>query len=257
MTTPADTGTLLLRAVLDSPDDDTPRLVLADWLEEHSFAERAEFIRVQVELARRRASGDGYRLELVNRELELFAAHGADWFGPTGCLTPPNDRERAAGGTFCVVRRGFVSHVTCTLAAFVGGPCGCNRRGDFVYDGLGSLHCPVCRGSGTTTGIAAALFAAHPVTGVTLTDREPTPIHHSGGYRPPSWHNDPDWQNPGYIPTDLYDAVRRLNLHHIEGPGPVLSFEDEATALSALSRACVLYGRSLAGLSDLTPDQIQ
>lgn len=40
----------LLRAVCESPDDDTPRLVFADWLDEHDEPERAEFIQVQVAL---------------------------------------------------------------------------------------------------------------------------------------------------------------------------------------------------------------
>ncbi|CAN5259653.1 hypothetical protein BH11PLA2_BH11PLA2_11340 [soil metagenome] len=41
----------LLRAVCASPDDDLPRLVLADWLEEQGDAAQAEFIRAQVQLA--------------------------------------------------------------------------------------------------------------------------------------------------------------------------------------------------------------
>ncbi len=41
----------LLRAVLADPDDDAPRLILADWLDEHGQAERAEFIRLQIALA--------------------------------------------------------------------------------------------------------------------------------------------------------------------------------------------------------------
>src|SRR5262249_29199298 len=40
-----------LRAILDAPDDDAPRLVYADWLDEHGETERAEFIRVQITLA--------------------------------------------------------------------------------------------------------------------------------------------------------------------------------------------------------------
>jgi len=42
----------LLRAVLDHPDDDTPRLIYADALEDVGGSERAAFIRTQVELAR-------------------------------------------------------------------------------------------------------------------------------------------------------------------------------------------------------------
>jgi uncharacterized protein (TIGR02996 family) len=39
-------------AIRENPAEDTPRLVYADWLEEHGDPERAEFIRVQIELAR-------------------------------------------------------------------------------------------------------------------------------------------------------------------------------------------------------------
>lgn len=41
-----------IRTILDSPDDDGPRLVYADWLEECGETDRAEFIRVQCELAK-------------------------------------------------------------------------------------------------------------------------------------------------------------------------------------------------------------
>lgn len=47
--TPDEEG--FFRTILDNPDDDTPRLVYADWLEDHGETERAEFIRVQCELA--------------------------------------------------------------------------------------------------------------------------------------------------------------------------------------------------------------
>jgi uncharacterized protein (TIGR02996 family) len=42
----------LLEAVFAAPADDTPRLVYADWLDEHGEPEYAAFIRAQVELAR-------------------------------------------------------------------------------------------------------------------------------------------------------------------------------------------------------------
>jgi uncharacterized protein (TIGR02996 family) len=42
----------LLRAICESPDDDTPRLIYADFLEDAGEAERAAFVRAQVELAR-------------------------------------------------------------------------------------------------------------------------------------------------------------------------------------------------------------
>jgi uncharacterized protein (TIGR02996 family) len=45
-------GDDLFAAVLASPDEDLPRLVYADWLDENGQPERAEFIRVQIELER-------------------------------------------------------------------------------------------------------------------------------------------------------------------------------------------------------------
>lgn len=43
----------LMRAVLDNPDDDAPRLILADWLDENGDSERAELIRLQCRIAER------------------------------------------------------------------------------------------------------------------------------------------------------------------------------------------------------------
>jgi uncharacterized protein (TIGR02996 family) len=47
-----DHAAALLRAVLDDPGDDLPRLILADRIEELGRGDRAEFIRLQCELAR-------------------------------------------------------------------------------------------------------------------------------------------------------------------------------------------------------------
>src|SRR5437660_12362611 len=68
----------LLQAVIEAPEDDGPRLVLADWLEEHGQPERAEFVRTQVELARLEEWGPR-RYDLAAREREFLAAHEAEW----------------------------------------------------------------------------------------------------------------------------------------------------------------------------------
>ncbi len=49
----------LLAAVLADPGDDAPRLVYADWLDEHGEPERAEFIRVQIDLDRMAEDDEG------------------------------------------------------------------------------------------------------------------------------------------------------------------------------------------------------
>src|SRR5947199_5771038 len=73
-----------LRAILDAPDDELPRLIYADWLDERGDPDRAEFIRLQVELARLPVR-DPLRKPLTEREAELMNAHGPDW------LDPPDD----------------------------------------------------------------------------------------------------------------------------------------------------------------------
>jgi uncharacterized protein (TIGR02996 family) len=75
-----------LEAIASNLDDDAPRLVFADWLEEHGDEHdraRAAFIRVQCELARLPA-GDPRREDLARREEELLAGHGMAWVAPLG-----------------------------------------------------------------------------------------------------------------------------------------------------------------------------
>jgi uncharacterized protein (TIGR02996 family) len=50
MTTPSAAEAAFLRAIFDQPEEDGPRLVYADWLDERGEADRAELIRVQCRL---------------------------------------------------------------------------------------------------------------------------------------------------------------------------------------------------------------
>jgi uncharacterized protein (TIGR02996 family) len=69
-----------LQDIIAHPDDDAPRLVFADWLDDHGDADRAELIRAQCELAR---GASGLRLaELEARERELLDLHGPLWAAP-------------------------------------------------------------------------------------------------------------------------------------------------------------------------------
>jgi uncharacterized protein (TIGR02996 family) len=70
----------LLAAARDDPEDDGPRLVLADWLEEHGDP-RGEFVRLQVRL-QRLVAYDPTRPDLKCREAELLDRHRDDWLGP-------------------------------------------------------------------------------------------------------------------------------------------------------------------------------
>jgi len=69
----------LLADCKEHPDDDTPRLVLADWLEERDDA-RGSFLRAQVEAARR-PEGDPERARLEAEAAGLLLRHEAAWLG--------------------------------------------------------------------------------------------------------------------------------------------------------------------------------
>ena len=45
-----------IRAIVDSPGDDTPRLVYADWLDEHSDP-RGDYLRAEAEAVRLKRHG--------------------------------------------------------------------------------------------------------------------------------------------------------------------------------------------------------
>src|SRR5437763_4914099 len=72
-----------LRTIVERPDDDAPRLVYADWLEEHGNTPRAEFIRVQIELANLPAESPR-RGPLAVRERELLVRYQRKWIAPLG-----------------------------------------------------------------------------------------------------------------------------------------------------------------------------
>jgi uncharacterized protein (TIGR02996 family) len=67
-----------LQDIIEHPDDDAPRLIYADWLDDHGQSARGEFIRVQCELARL-PEGDERRAVLAGRETDLLEAHESEW----------------------------------------------------------------------------------------------------------------------------------------------------------------------------------
>ncbi len=94
------------------PDEDTPRLVYADYLEEEGNAPRAEFIRVQCALARL-PEGDPQRHALEDRQHELLAEHECAWLG-----VAPDAMDELEEWTF---ERGFV-HEVAASPYFMRGP---------------------------------------------------------------------------------------------------------------------------------------
>ncbi len=81
MTGPDDAS--LLRAVAAAGDDSLPRLVHADWLDEHGHAARAEFIRTQCALTADDLTAER-RQVLRLRERELLDEHRQTWCDAIG-----------------------------------------------------------------------------------------------------------------------------------------------------------------------------
>lgn len=71
-----------IRAIMAAPDDDLPRLVYADYLDETRRTDRAEFIRVQIELTR--IPPGEHRERLTAREQNLIEKNR--WHEPSGPL---------------------------------------------------------------------------------------------------------------------------------------------------------------------------
>jgi uncharacterized protein (TIGR02996 family) len=95
----------LLAAIHDDPCDDTSRLAYADWLEEHADSARAEFIRVQVELAAAGETGARHVEQLRAREAKLLAKHKRKWLAPLYKAIPKKAHLSPA------FRRGFIEQL--------------------------------------------------------------------------------------------------------------------------------------------------
>lgn len=127
-----------LAAISADPDDDTARLVAADFLEENGDPDRAAFVRVQVGLARLETTGRGKSLEADHLRAKERAFLGPlamyrVWWGMADC--PELVRMEHTAGGFAVERvggadrltwhRGFVELIRCPALAWL-------RHGDAV-----------------------------------------------------------------------------------------------------------------------------
>lgn len=242
------TESMLLRAVLESPGDDTPRLAYADEIEA-TQPERAEFIRVQLALAKE--EDESASLVLHAREQQLWDANKCEWFGDNwAVLYLDSDGEDACGQypSEAIVGRGFVAEVRAPLAALVGGEC------QACVDGImfGS-KCPTCSGSGSVPGIGRELFLRHPVTRVEVTDRAPWQI--VSGLSGWGWSKHPgDVIFPGeawVIPAEILDKLPEREDSPVRVSRHRRWFPTEAAARDALSHALVAHFREQCGLTPL------
>jgi uncharacterized protein (TIGR02996 family) len=236
---------VLLRAVCLDPADDLARLAFADAAEEAGDAARAEFVRTAIRLEQGTVSCSAFMYSCGETltdgkdrlaDCRKLAAHGCAACRRWGeesvkshydamMIPAPVVVDVCLGFSY---RCGFISQISLPLAAFMD-------------------H-------------AEALFRAHPLTSVTLTDREPD----RGDYMKPRfgwWTWDGDDMDPDetwgrhWVPAALRPLLGGVPVRNHWAPGTFHQFDDADAAdaaRAALSAACVAWGREQAGLPPLT-----
>ena len=212
----------LLRAICEHPDEDVPRLMYADEIEDRD-PERAAFIRSQCAASCELIEAADGRKGTLPVLFNQIAAVVDGYY--------PKKRDQWAGEPLCRIpsanylySRGFVRNVTMTCKDFL-------------------EH-------------AEELFRQHPILSVTLSDRKPDnpgnafcffPLHH-----PYQWERD-DLQS--HIPIPIYEHFDGGEQNGIGGYywriwwGTQSDKAVYGRCLNDLSRACVNYARKKVGLS--------
>ncbi len=243
-----------LEAIRANPDDDTVRLVYADWLRENGHVERADFIEVQCALAKWRANKSGgvdgslssagitLHAALRKRETELFqVTYTYDLPGP--CV-PSIDGHIGRPGPHVWFNRGFPAEVHCTLAEWCGGECGRCDGADRTANRPNLYRCRECGAWGRNPGIGPAVVAAHPVERVVLTDRlaYPTRPDDKVAWFPPDVPGGYE-AHTHRLPEDLF-----LRLEGFDSRGAAESqvrwYNSRSNADAALSLAALSWARA-------------
>jgi len=241
VTTPADSG--LLGAIIDAPADDAPRLQLADWLREHGDEARADFIEVQCELSRLAPCeyefAGGFAINCQCRTCALRARERELW-GYVGEANHQNGIRRqffeAMPGwavlscgddgrglshdyPWATVRRGFVDSLTLDTATFM------------------------------RPGLAAAVFAAMPVTTVRLVGAEPYQVMPGVFDWYDAKYSEGDG-SPADVPSVIFEQIGAKE----SGPWSryYRTFDTSQAALDALSAAACTWAREQAEALCLT-----
>lgn len=250
----------LLAAVLDDPGDDAPRLIMADWLEDHGEPERAEFIRVQCEVG---VIEKGLPTEPFERLGWLSAAHQerriidaiGGQVGPCECLRCQLERlhlreqglaESPSPGVRGVREWGGESladwghHV----GAFREGltpdfrPAVIWRRG-FVA----AVRLPMR----ALIANAELLAASCPVESVTVTDKAPT-LHPGDG--PVGWYVDTTRTAGDDVPERVWSSTTTLpevigeHLTRYDASWRWAWYDNAALATADMSVACLAHLRA-------------
>ncbi len=225
-----------LQDIIDHPEDDTPRLVFADWLYDNGELERSELIRLQCELALYPATWNNDHLfdkrwqALRQRELNLLLNPRYDW------LSPPSGFHGAWGVSFGddYFYAGFVSDDFPAVTMAV------NFRRGFVEE----IHCNCA----DWLAHGKQVVKEHPLQRVVITDKKPQ--HHIMLAEESfwSWCYDRGQKYPGNYIYEIPWVICK----HLLPPGvsdyslglPMqVDYTSERDAVDCLSCACLAWAR--------------
>lgn len=219
-----------IRQICERPDDDTVRLVFADWLQENGEPERAEFIRDQIEW------------RFGSSDFDLLDANWDVWF-------PDVTRHDENG-----FRR---------LQNYGGGLAAPLLSGNTVIFSRGFVS--AVRFSATVSYMKHAnegYWRQQPITEVRLVDKTPWFNHdktHHGWWSESALAN--PLTHPDVMPLPLmihmasdpdrfdHGIGNRFTMENLVG---CIMWNHRNPALAAASRACVAHGRALANLPPLS-----
>lgn len=235
----------LLAAILAAPEDDAPRLIYADWLEEHDQPERAEFIRVQCALATRAGEvcsscRPGQHTngpcrcprdlrDIRRRERDLLRMHFGSWTNslPESLVTKecPQCQDYPADWETGVIE---CSHCDCTGIV-------CHDDGlEFHRGFVAEIHCTLA----DWMEHGPAIVRAQPVEVVRLIDRRCLNHEHAWSRahteQGQNYHTFAHW-----LPSDIYDLMQPPPDNYI-----TTFYHSDAKANAAVSVACLRWARS-------------
>lgn len=240
-----------LRDIVEHPDDLTPRLILADWLEEQAHPiqkARAEFIRLMVE-------GAAKATQQARRTLVMQQAHSIlrhcflQWWLPGWSPLKPWNLHTGRNGTYHVEQP---YHDRLTVMLLNGPPdvFATFRRG-FVEELLLPLS--------MLEQYVGRLFTTCPLRKVDLSDRHPLEDVSAGWcwLRDDMGHgagSSPDSEETASLPLPIFQRLPsfRYTVMTVIGNAVTrVAYVSADEARDACSRAILAWGRELQGMSEV------
>lgn len=221
----------LLDFIIEHPDDDVSRLVYADWLEEHHQAERAEFIRVQIELD---------KLFNEDTDWKLCTETSANWCPICGDCCCKNQDEKKNDEN-CPLHNPYSKHHLWDELKTQEKelrPIDYTHHATWRRGFVETISCPFK----SWLQHGPTIVLEHPIQRVQITDKDPAAGYHGLGW---CWFPDENWElinRPAIIPRELKDYMigKPYHSYNEDDPDPfAFDYSSSESAHADLSQAVI------------------